>query len=172
MRFEHVRDVRIEVRDPRRVGVDKGWIDGRKTVFSKYRAGGILLVQLGNGDTVAPAIDVDMPRKGFMDRLYYEKRRQPPQLGIGGDSTVIRVPVHANIKRYVLLVKSFSEDTGWRYFELDAQALPKATDESIVIPDLLALQPLDERQDAKDLWALHELARSKYKEYEAKEDAN
>lgn len=122
-----------------------------------YRAQVIVLVRLKTGKMVLPRVDVEEPKRGFADRIYYEKERQAPLVAVG-EGSAIGVPDTPEVDRMIFLIKSLSEETGWRYLEIDRKAVVDAPGGKVMVPNLFGLELLDRRDDARDLWLLYEQA--------------
>jgi hypothetical protein len=138
------------------------FFDNPRNISDSRGYGGqiILLIENDSHELSAPKVIVDYPKKGLTG-IYYEKEQQAPLLG-AGDDTRIGIPIGPNIHKYIFLINGLSENTGWRYFEIEKDDQLLKLHDKIHFPDLLTLEPLSDRKNNKELWDTYQNALLEY----------
>jgi hypothetical protein len=138
----------IDVEDPRGVADSRG-----------YLCAGIQLVELDGGAIVVPLTE-------YMHTLHegvtHEKRLSRLTSASGG-AVAFQIPSDPAITKFCYLLRGITDDTGWRYLELDAgavreQLLTKNNGIIFTVQDLRDLPTLESRPDADRLWSTYEEA--------------
>lgn len=124
----------------------------------EYHVQIVPLIRLHSNQIKAPVVSREQPQFGIFS-IVYKPVRQSPLLGIAAGSR-IALPNDPDIQHYIFLIHALSEESDWRVMELDRSVLDAHSD--IMIPDVMSLQKLDDRPDAKDLWNTYALAEDEY----------
>ncbi|MCE5328487.1 MAG: hypothetical protein LLG01_18960 [Planctomycetaceae bacterium] len=141
LEWQEVREPHAHFADPRGVGGERG-----------YGAQIIPLVVLDTGKMIVPIVRIK--RAGGLDRHTVEMNPEAPIRGIG-EGDVVALPADPRMRKYVLLVRSLSEKSGWRVFEFDDLG-PRGQHDILAIPDVMTLPRLEDRKDQDLLWDTYE----------------
>lgn len=126
-------------------------------IVQRYGVALVQLVRHKDGRVVCPVMLVRHPRYGQFRAVYYEDDWSVELQAIAPneapDDGWAHFAVSDEIQEYVLLLKSFNEETGWRVLELKPEKISKA--KTVQIPDLLTLTSLEKHPDGEKLWKIH-----------------
>jgi hypothetical protein len=110
----------------------------------------VVLVIDASGKPVVPKFKVIEPRKNGA-RVVYVTEDAPLINVVRSTQPRLAIPRQPSDGKYLFLMSSLDEDTGWRYLECDAQKLVGSVEPHLMVPDLLLAQSLDSHPHAAEL---------------------